>query len=83
MFDAVNLFQQPIPDSLWVNIRNFVKSLVELPVWKDRSMASTVFGGKQTYDYWANIFKFAKTPDGRQVLATPLNTIEMMTRDGN
>lgn len=80
MFDDENLFQQPIPDTLWCNLRNFIISLRELPVWKDRSMASTVFGGKQSYDYWMTIFRTANTPDGRQVLAKPLNTIEMIKR---
>lgn len=57
------------------------ETLYALPVWKDRSMASTVFGGKQSYDYWMTIFRTAKTPDGRQVLAKPLNTIEMIKRN--
>ena len=81
MFDDDNLFQQPIPETLWTNIRNFVCSLRELPVWKDRSMSSTVFGGKQTYDYWMTIFKTANTPDGRPVLAKPLNTMDMIQRN--
>ena len=80
IYDDENLFQQPIPDTLWCNLRNFVISLRELPMWKDGSMASTVFGGKQTYDYWMTIFRTANTPDGRQVLAKPLDTIEMIKR---
>ena len=80
MFRDSDLFQQPIPEQLWENTRNFIRSLRELPVWKDRSMASTVFGGKQPYDYWYNIFTTGNTPDGRPVLAKPLNTIEMINR---
>ena len=81
MYDSNNLFQQPIPDMLWKNIRNFIRSLSELPVWKDRTMAATIFGGKQNYEYWRSIFATASTPDGKQVLATPLNTINMIRRD--
>ncbi len=80
MYDSDNLFQQPIPDMLWINIRNFIHNLSELPVWRDRSMAATIFGGKQNYEYWKSIFKTASTPDGKQVLANPLNTIEMIRR---
>lgn len=81
MYDSNNLFQQQIPDMLWINIRNFIRSLSELPVWKDRTMAATIFGGKQNYDYWRIIFTTASTPDGKQVLANPLNTIKMIRRD--
>ena len=81
MYDSENLFQQPIPEMLWTNIRNFIKSLSELPVWKDRTMAATIFGGKQNYEYWRSIFTNATTPDGKQVLAKPLNTIEMIRRE--
>ena len=81
LYDKDNLFQQPIPDMLWTNIRNFIRSLNDLPVWKDRTMASTIFGGKQNYDYWKSIFTTSSTPDGKQVLAKPLNTIEMIKRD--
>ena len=77
MYDDNNLFQQAFPEQLWNNIRSFVINLRELPLWKDRSMASTVFGGKQNYDYWSTVFRTAKTPDGTQVLTKPINTIEM------
>ena len=43
-------------------------------------MASTVFGGKQAYDYWGTIFATGNTPDGRPILAKPLNVIEMIDR---
>ena len=66
---------------LWTNIRNFIHSLSELPVWKDRSMAATIFGGKQNYEYWRSIYVTASTPDGKQVLAKPLNTIEMIKKE--
>ena len=41
-------------------------------------MASTVFSGKNNYDYWKNIFQNAKTPNNAFVLAKPLNYIEMI-----
>lgn len=81
MYDSNNLFQQLIPDVLWINIRSFIHNLSELPVWKDRSMAATIFGGKQNYEYWRSIFTTASAPDGKQVLAKPLNTIEMIKRE--
>ena len=72
------IFQQPFDEQLWKNIENFIKNLHELPLWKDRGMASTVFSGKNNYNYWETVFKTGKTPDNVNVLAKPLNFIEMI-----
>ena len=80
MYDDENLLQQQIPEQLWENIRVFVANLRELPVWKDRSKAATVFGSKNPMTYWEEIFKTGKSPDGTQVLVSPLNVTEMIQR---
>lgn len=80
MYDDENLLQQKIPDQLWENIRIFIGNLRDLPVWKDRSMSATIFGGKNNYDFWDEVFRTAKAPDGTQVLAKPLNVAEMIVR---
>lgn len=80
MYDDENLLQQKIPEQLWENIRIFIGNLRDLPVWKDRSMSATIFGGKNNYDFWDEVFRTAKAPDGTQVLAKPLNVAEMITR---
>lgn len=72
------VFQTPFDKQLWINIENFVENLYKLPLWKDRGMSNTIFAGKNTYDYWETIFKTAKSPDGAQVLAKPLNFMEMI-----
>jgi hypothetical protein len=72
------IFQNQFDDQLWVNIQNFIINLYELPLWKDRGMASTVFAGKNNYDYWKTVFETGKTPDGATVLAKPLNFMEMI-----
>ncbi|GHV67032.1 hypothetical protein AGMMS49928_03140 [Spirochaetia bacterium] len=77
-FDESKMFQTPLDEQLWKNIKNFVNNLSKLPLWKDRSMASTIFSGKNNYDYWDYIFNNAKTPDGVPVLAKPLNFMEMI-----
>lgn len=78
MYDDKNLFQIKFPNQLWTNIRTFIRNLRDLPLWKDRTMASTVFGGKQVYDYWKNVFSTGKTPDGTLVLSKPFNVVEMI-----
>lgn len=78
MVNDDELFQHKFDEQLWKNIENFVKNLSELPLWKDRSMASTVFAGKNNYDYWKTIFDTSKSPDNAIVLAKPLNFMEMI-----
>ena len=78
LYEKENLFQIKFPDQLWTNIRAFIRNMRDLPLWKDRSMASTVFGGKQVYDYWNTAFRTGKTPDGTLVLSKPINVVEMI-----
>jgi len=72
------VFQMPFDDQLWIIIRNFLQNLHNLPLWKDRSMANTIFAGKNKYEFWKMIFETGKSPDGAQVLTKPLNYIEMI-----
>lgn len=72
------LFQKRFDEQLWTNIRNFIRNLKELPLWKDRAMSKTVFSGKTPYETWRMIFATGKTPDGALVLAKPVNFIEMI-----
>lgn len=72
------LFQHKFDGQLWQNIENFIKNLSELPLWKDRSMASTIFAGKNNYDYWKTIFGISKSPNSAIVLAKSLNFMEMI-----
>jgi hypothetical protein len=78
MFEDEKIFQIPFDEQLWINIDNFVKNLSQLPLWKDRSMAGTIFSGKQNYDYWKVILETGRSVDGALVLVTPLNFIEMI-----
>lgn len=80
MIDEENLFQQKIPEQLWDNIRLFIINFRELPVWKDRTMSATIFGGKNNYDFWNIVFKTGRTPDGTSVLIEPINVIEMIRK---
>jgi hypothetical protein len=77
-FEKNRMFQTVFDEQLWKNIENFIKNLIKLPLWKDRTMATTIFSGKNNYDYWDKIFKNGKTPDGANVLIKPLNFIEMI-----
>lgn len=82
-YEEGSLFQTEFPEQLWKNIRRFLQSLLALPLWKDRSMASSHFSGKKTADFWKTIFDTGKTPDGVPVLLSPLNHIEMIKDSSN
>lgn len=78
MYEQGSEFQIEFDEQLWINITNFVRNLIKLPLWKNRDLASTVFSGKNTYYYWKNVFETGNNPDGVEVLAQPLNYIEMI-----
>ena len=72
------LFQYPFPEQVWENICKFLRNLVDLPLWVNRDLSETVFGGKQNNNFWKTVFETGRTPQGMQVLAEPLNLIEMI-----
>jgi len=72
------LFQEPLPDQLWVNIRNFMKNLSGLPIWVNKELSITVFGTKHNYDYWEEIFKTGKTTEGTTVMTAGLDYMQMI-----
>jgi len=76
--DDKRLFQQSFPDPLWEKIRSYVVHLQSMPVWVNRELSNTVFGGKQTYAFWKQVFTTGKSPQGVQVLPEPLNLMVMI-----
>ncbi len=72
------LCQYRFPEPLWDNIENFVKNLIKMPLWVNRDLSLSVFGGKQNYEYWQTIFESGKTPQGQQVLPSGINLMKMI-----
>ncbi len=75
--DEKRVFQYPFSETLWNNIRNYIKNLSLLPLWTNNTLSSTVFGGKQNYQYWHTIFTSGSSPQGVSVLAQPINLLEL------
>ena len=80
--DKERLLQVPFPEPLWQRLGNFMRRLATLPCWIDRNLSTTVFGAKQNLDFWRTIFKTGKAPSGVQVLAKPLDLMEMIRDTG-
>lgn len=76
--DKERIMEQRFPEALWDRIETFLRRLSALPCWIDGNLSTTVFGAKQNRDFWAEVFRTGKTSSGVQVLAQPLNVIEMM-----
>jgi len=72
------LFQYKFPVPLWERIRVFVSNFNSMPLWSNTQLSTTVFGGKQNYEYWQHIFEKGKTPQGQQVLPEPINLMKMI-----
>ena len=81
-FDESRSFQYKFPEQLWDRLRAYLVNLRALPLWVNLDLSATVFGGKQTSDFWRTIFQDGKTPQGQQVLAGPLNLMEMIKEPG-
>ena len=73
-----DFFQEKFPDQLWVNISNFIENLYNLPLWKSPELSSTIFGGKQVYNFWRTIFDKGVSPTGESVLAKPIDIKAMI-----
>jgi hypothetical protein len=82
-FDQDRSFQYEFPTQLWERLRAYLVNLRALPLWVNRDLSATVFGGKQNNDFWRTVFLDGKTPQGQQVLAAPLNIMEMIKDPGS
>lgn len=77
-FDEKAPLQKLLPPNAWNNVRNFIRALRRLPLWVNKDMATSVFGGKRNMDYWKQIFDEGTTPDGQKVLGQKIDLIKMM-----
>ena len=71
------------PDELWRRIERFLINLAGLPCWSDRNLASTVFGPKQSPDFWEHVFATGEAPNGTRIRAQGLNLSEMIRDPGS
>ena len=78
MVDKDRLLQQSFPEDLWKRIEAFLKNLSNLPCWIDKGLSTTIFGAKQNYEFWAQIFKMGRAPNGISVLTKPLDITQMI-----
>ena len=73
------LFQYKFPEPLWNKIRTFIRNMANLPLWINKDLSNTIFGGKQNYGFWQTIFESGKSPSNVQVLAEPIDLMKMIS----
>ena len=78
VIDDSDLFERRFPDELWEAIDRLIGNLAALPVWVNKQLSSTVFGGKQDHEYWKIIFETGRDRAGVQVLTQPLNLDDLV-----
>jgi len=72
------LFQRKFSEDLWGLIRKLVQNMAALPLWLNRPLSATVFGGKQNREYWKVIFQTGRSIEGQGVLVKPLNLDDLI-----
>jgi hypothetical protein len=77
-FDENAPLQKHLPHNAWNNVRNFIRALRRLPIWVNRDMATSLFGGKHNNHFWKQIFDEGATPEGQKVLGQKIDLIKMM-----
>jgi hypothetical protein len=78
-FQDDKLFEYRFSEPLWDNIENFLVNLRKLPLWVNHELSATIFGGKQTYDFWQTIFETGRTQQGQQIIASGgINLMKMI-----
>lgn len=77
-FDERRLFWYRFPEPFGDAIDKVIRNLGRLSIWKNRNLSSTVFGGKQNYDFWRSIFETGNAPTGFQVMPQGINLDELL-----
>ena len=72
------LFEQKFPEELWGLLTKLMHNISNLPVWVNKQLSGSVFGGKQDHDYWKIIFETGRDRSGQAVLAKPLNLKDLI-----
>jgi hypothetical protein len=79
VIEDAELFEQKFPEELWGLLSKLVQSVANLPVWVNKQLSGTIFGGKQDHEYWKVIFESGHDRGGVAVLAKPLNLKDLIS----
>lgn len=77
-WDKDRPFHRPLSDAVWQSLENFIVNLSRLPLWKNRALSATVFGGKQNFQFWKDAFANGSANQILILAGGGVNLIELM-----
>lgn len=77
-WDKERPFHRALPDPAWTSLENFVINFSRLPLWKNRSLSATIFGGKQNAQFWKDAFTTGTANQLKILAGGGVNLIELM-----
>lgn len=82
IWDIERPFQRLLPETVWGSLDNFVVNFSRLPLWKNRALSSTVFGGKQNMQFWKDAFANGTANQIQILPGGGINLVELMKAPG-
>lgn len=78
-WDRDRPFHKPLPENIWSTLDNFFVNFGAVPIWTNPDLSLTLFGGKQNFQFWKEVFKTGSA-NGTVVIAggglTPLSLMQ-------
>lgn len=78
LWDKERPFHRRLPETLWASLDHFIVNFSRLPLWKNRSLSATVFGGKQNMQFWRDAFATGTANQIRILPGGGVNLLELM-----
>ncbi len=78
-WDRERPFHKRLPETIWTTLDNFFVNFGSIPIWTNPDLSLTLFGGKQNFQFWKDVFKTGSA-NGAIVIAggglTPLKLMQ-------
>lgn len=56
-WDKETPLQKRLPETVWTTLDNFFVNFAAVPLWTNPALSLTLFGGKQNFQFWKEVFK--------------------------
>lgn len=78
IWDRDRPFHRPLPEAAWQSMENFIVNFSRLPLWRNRALSATIFGGKQNAQFWKDAFANGSANGITIMAGGGVNLIELM-----
>ncbi len=77
-WDKERPLHKRLPEAVWTTLDNFFVNFSELPIWSNPALSSTLFGGKQNFQFWKEVFKTGSANGQLVIAGGGLNLLSLM-----